>query len=129
LNNKTVLMVEDDPHIMNINRISLKKHGFQLLEAETLAEARVFLKEYTPDIILLDVLLPDGTGIVIGNSSVLPDGACTVAGNVNFLPGSCLTGWKRQLRCSQRVSGIFCLVLFLHTQKVISVSTNTVSIT
>ena len=63
MKNKTILMVEDDPHIMNINRISLKKNGYQILEAETLAKARVHLENHMPDLILLDVLLPDGTGI------------------------------------------------------------------
>ena len=75
MNNKTILMVEDDPHIMNINRISLKKHGYHLLEAETLEKAREHLEKITPDLILLDVLLPDGTGIdflrEINNTPVL----------------------------------------------------------
>ena len=56
-------MVEDDQHIMKINRLALGKREYRLLEAESLAQARSFLDNESPNLILLDILLPDGSGI------------------------------------------------------------------
>lgn len=61
--NATILLVEDNPHIMKINREALALRGFRVLEAATLAEGRALLERERPDLILLDVMLPDGSGL------------------------------------------------------------------
>jgi len=58
----TVLVVEDDKRLSHINCHALKSEGYETLTAHTLSEARETLKTVSPDVILLDVKLPDGTG-------------------------------------------------------------------
>jgi DNA-binding response OmpR family regulator len=60
---KTVLLVEDSIKLTAINRRALEGAGYRALTALTLAEARERLAGNDPDVILLDVLLPDGNGI------------------------------------------------------------------
>jgi len=56
-------LVEDNEKLNEINRRALESAGYNVLTALTLAEAREHLKRHAPDVILLDVLLPDGNGI------------------------------------------------------------------
>lgn len=58
----SVLIVEDDKRLSYINRHALESENCDTQEAFTLAEARCILKNFTPDVILLDVKLPDGSG-------------------------------------------------------------------
>ncbi|GHU89794.1 DNA-binding response regulator [Clostridia bacterium] len=58
-----ILLVEDDGHIMTINRNKLEKSGYSVLEADTLRAATAILESHTPDLIVLDVMLPDGDGV------------------------------------------------------------------
>lgn len=60
---KTVLLVEDNERLNESNRRALKLKGYRVLTALTLREAREHLKNSDPDVILLDVMLPDGDGI------------------------------------------------------------------
>ena len=59
----TILLVEDNPHIMNINREALNNEGYRVMEAETIAEGRALFQKETPHLIVLDILLPDGDGL------------------------------------------------------------------
>ena len=58
-----VLLVEDNPKIMDINRRMLEKEGIIVLTAKTLAEARERIRIVRPDVAVLDIMLPDGNGI------------------------------------------------------------------
>ncbi|MDF9815171.1 response regulator transcription factor [Streptomyces sp. SPB162] len=58
----TVLIVEDEPGIADILRITLKYHGFTVCTAATGRQAVIAAREYRPDLVLLDVMLPDGNG-------------------------------------------------------------------
>jgi two-component system KDP operon response regulator KdpE len=58
-----VLLVEDEPQMRRFLRASLTSHGFRLLEAATAAEAITLATGHNPEIILLDLGLPDGDGI------------------------------------------------------------------
>jgi DNA-binding NtrC family response regulator len=58
----TVLIVDDEENArFNIGSF-LTARGYEVIGASTLAEAREALRRGNADIILLDVLLPDGSG-------------------------------------------------------------------
>ncbi|SEU28878.1 PAS domain S-box-containing protein [Stigmatella erecta] len=59
-----VLVVDDDPKIGSICSEVLASLGFEVAVAGSLEEARRSLRERRPDVILLDVSLPDGDGFV-----------------------------------------------------------------
>ena len=59
----TLLLVEDDENIMKINRNKLSKAGYRILTAERLSEAESHLANEQPDLIVLDIMLPDGDGV------------------------------------------------------------------
>jgi len=58
-----ILMVEDDKNILFANKIILKRRGYNVQLAQTLAQAREQMKEVEPDVIVLDIMLPDGNGL------------------------------------------------------------------
>jgi DNA-binding response OmpR family regulator len=59
---QTILLVEDDRKLNEVHKMVLEVGGFEILTAETIQEAREQLAQNEPDIILLDVMLPDGNG-------------------------------------------------------------------
>jgi len=58
-----VLLVEDDPQIRRFLRATLPAHGFRLLEAATGGDGLAQAGTRTPEVILLDLGLPDLDGI------------------------------------------------------------------
>lgn len=60
--NPRVLIVDDDPAIRLLLRDTLEVVGFTVAEAETGEEGLRLFSGFTPDIVLLDVLLPDADG-------------------------------------------------------------------
>ncbi|NJO85286.1 MAG: response regulator [Blastochloris sp.] len=58
-----ILMVEDHPLIIEFVESHLKRAGFHVIAAEGCAEALALLRQYTPDLIILDVVLDDGLGV------------------------------------------------------------------
>jgi two-component system KDP operon response regulator KdpE len=61
----TVLLIEDEPEIRRFLRTSLPAHGYRLHEAITGADGIAQAKARNPDIILLDLGLPDVDGIEV----------------------------------------------------------------
>ena len=59
---KRVLLVDDQAGILKVLRIQLKMHGFDVATASTGTEAVEMVREREPDVILLDILLPDING-------------------------------------------------------------------
>ena len=57
-----IVIVEDDVQLNKINRRALKSEGYDVLSVYTIAEARDIINNNAPDVILLDVKLPDGSG-------------------------------------------------------------------
>lgn len=62
-NTGSVLLVEDDANIQRINRRILEREGFYVYCAACLQEAYEILNEHTPDVLVLDIMLPDGSGL------------------------------------------------------------------
>jgi two-component system KDP operon response regulator KdpE len=60
-----VLLIEDDPQLRRFLRPSLAAHGYRLLEAEGGAEGERMASQNVPDIVLLDLGLPDLDGIEV----------------------------------------------------------------
>jgi DNA-binding response OmpR family regulator len=60
---KTVLCVEDNPQVQMLNKPLLEAKGFAVELAMTLAEAREAVGRSMPDVIILDMRLPDGSGL------------------------------------------------------------------
>jgi two-component system, OmpR family, KDP operon response regulator KdpE len=58
-----ILLVEDEPQMRRFLRASLGSHGFRLLETDRAAEAITLASSHNPEVILLDLGLPDGDGI------------------------------------------------------------------
>jgi len=58
-----VLVVEDEESYQDALNVGLTVEGFIVVSASTLAQARELLASTKPDLILLDVMLPDGSGI------------------------------------------------------------------
>jgi len=58
-----LLVVEDEPQMRRFLRASLSSHGFRILEAGTAREGVALASTHNPELILLDLGLPDGDGI------------------------------------------------------------------
>ncbi len=58
-----ILIVEDDRKLSNGIRLALKNEAYLFYQCQTLADARLALRERAVSLILLDVNLPDGDGI------------------------------------------------------------------
>jgi len=58
-----VLLLEDNRKILDLNRKMLEEEGIMVLTAETVATARQRVRCVIPDVVVLDIMLPDGSGL------------------------------------------------------------------
>lgn len=64
MNNKyKILLVEDEPNICNLLGAMLDSAGYQVLAAHTCAMARMMFFSHVPDLVILDLGLPDEDGM------------------------------------------------------------------
>lgn len=59
---KKVLVVDDEPSVVKVVVFRLKKAGYEVISANDGESALKILKENKPDLILLDIALPDIDG-------------------------------------------------------------------
>jgi diguanylate cyclase (GGDEF)-like protein/PAS domain S-box-containing protein len=60
-----VLVVDDELAARLITRATLEEGGFEVVEAASAAQAMALFEDCHPDVVLLDVLLPDGDGVAL----------------------------------------------------------------
>jgi len=60
-----VLLVEDEAHMRRFIRVSLVNHGYRVVEAERGKLALELATSHNPDIVLLDLGLPDMGGLAV----------------------------------------------------------------
>jgi len=65
MNNPLVLVVEDDAPVRNLMITTLKTHDYRYLTARNAAEALMMAASHNPDVIFLDLGLPDTDGIEV----------------------------------------------------------------
>ena len=61
--NQTVLLVDDEPDILQLLEIALARMNLNTLSAKSLTEAMQLLEHNKPDLCLTDMKLPDGNGL------------------------------------------------------------------
>ena len=59
---KKILVVDDDPNISDLLKIYLEKEGYEVKLASDGAEGVSYFKMYEPDLVLLDIMLPQKDG-------------------------------------------------------------------
>ena len=59
---RTILLIEDEKAIAEPLAEALERDGFEVRVATTAAEGRELHRAHTPELVLLDVMLPDGDG-------------------------------------------------------------------
>ncbi|MBX9137153.1 MULTISPECIES: response regulator transcription factor [unclassified Clostridium] len=59
---RKILIVEDEVSINDILTTSLKREGYDVVSAFTAREALILFDGFKPDLVLLDLMLPDGKG-------------------------------------------------------------------
>ena len=58
-----ILIVEDNDKNLKLARDLLQHHGFRTLEADTAAAGIALAEDHVPDLILMDIQLPDMDGV------------------------------------------------------------------
>lgn len=60
-----ILIVDDDQHIRRLYKEELEEDGYEVVVAATGAEAMELFEKENPDLVTLDILMPDVDGIKI----------------------------------------------------------------
>ena len=60
-----ILLIEDEPQMRRFLRVTLQSHGYRLIEAPTGQEGLMQAATRNPDVVLLDLGLPDMDGIEV----------------------------------------------------------------
>lgn len=65
INDLNILVIEDDKHISNFIAVSLKKDGYKVMIAQSADEGLFLFSSNHPDVVLLDLGLPDKDGLEV----------------------------------------------------------------
>lgn len=60
-----ILVVDDDPYILMSLEFLMKKNGYDVIVARNGTEALDLLEKRVPDLVLLDIMMPDVDGYAI----------------------------------------------------------------
>jgi len=62
MNKPEILIIDDEPQIRKLLEITLESNGYKVVQAQTGKEGVIQAANHPPDLILLDIGLPDKTG-------------------------------------------------------------------
>jgi two-component system, OmpR family, KDP operon response regulator KdpE len=60
-----ILVIEDEPQMLRFLRASLGAHSYRVIEATTAKEGLALAAGHNPDVVLLDLELPDADGLTV----------------------------------------------------------------
>lgn len=63
MSKQTILVVDDEQDLLDLIEYNLKKEGYDVLKAENGVEGIKVAKEYRPNLVLLDIMMPKMGGI------------------------------------------------------------------
>lgn len=63
MNQPDLLIVDDEASLRDFLSIAFEEDGFRVTSAASLADARQLLQRHAPDIVLCDLMMPDGSGL------------------------------------------------------------------
>jgi DNA-binding response OmpR family regulator len=64
----SILVIDDDPEILDIMSDCLRSAGHSVWPASTATEARALVRRQQPDLVVLDLILPDADGLLLCQS-------------------------------------------------------------
>src|ERR1700683_2051877 len=62
---RKLLIVDDEEGVRSLVRMTLESDNYEILEARRAEEAIDIVREHQPDLVLLDVMLPDTSGVEV----------------------------------------------------------------
>jgi two-component system, OmpR family, KDP operon response regulator KdpE len=60
-----VLVIEDEPNIRNVLKVLLEAERYRVIEADTALRAEIEARSHKPDLLMVDLGLPDGDGLAV----------------------------------------------------------------
>ncbi|MDF2959126.1 MAG: winged helix family two component transcriptional regulator [Paenibacillus sp.] len=65
MSGEKILIVDDEPEIVELIRLYLMKEGYEVLSTDNGPSAFEYMEQFSPDLVILDILLPGMDGIEI----------------------------------------------------------------
>lgn len=60
-----ILIIEDEPDIRKTIDYNLTRESFEVFQAASIAEGEQAIQQHKPDLVILDLMLPDGSGLTL----------------------------------------------------------------
>jgi CheY-like chemotaxis protein len=70
---KKILVVDDEPEFVNMIKMRLEANGYEVIPAYSGKEALDTLKQAKPDVVLLDIMMPELDGLQVLRTIRLKD--------------------------------------------------------
>lgn len=68
LRSANILLVDDEPNILTALHFLMVQKGYRVITAKSGAEALQVLKSFQPDVVVLDVMMPDIDGFQVAKT-------------------------------------------------------------